>query len=224
MEARLLKSLAIVMAIIFAVPGPVAFALNLGTLQKSSAASIASGETAAFRTLFWSTDTEEYTVTINYTEVPKGWLAIVLPKQFQLGGALSGKTERIYLPGTKNTIEAQVVDIYITAPVKTVSGEYEIILDAIAGTSEGAGFSLFQERKLRFEVNVSGISAEENEKNDNRTTFISISPAMDEKPAEKTQALGTISNPPPESDTDWGVPVLIITAISIIAWRLYKYD
>ncbi|MBU4245480.1 MAG: hypothetical protein KKE71_00380, partial [Nanoarchaeota archaeon] len=85
MEARLLKALIITSLMIFAIP--TAFALNLGTLQKSSTASINSGETAVFRTLFWSADEEEYAVTINDAKVPKGWLIIVLPKQFQLGSA-----------------------------------------------------------------------------------------------------------------------------------------
>lgn len=222
MEARLLKALIITLAIIFAIP--IAFALNLGTLQKSSAASIHSGETAVFHTLFWSIDKEEFTVTMNNTQVPKGWLAIISPKQFQLGGVPTGKTERIYLPSTKNTIDAQAVDIYITAPEKTVSGEYEIIINAIAGNDKDAEFSLFQERELRFRVNVSGTSAEENEIYENRTTFISISPAMDENPNEKTQPEETISNPPPEKGRGWELPLIMITAISLIAWRLYKYD
>lgn len=206
---------------IFAIP--TAFALNLGTLQKSSTASINSGETAVFRTLFWSADEEEYAVTINDAKVPKGWLIIVLPKQFQLGSAPLGKTERIYLPGNKNTIDAKTVDIYITAPEKAVSGEYEIALNAIAGNNKDAEFSLFQERKLHFRINVSGNSAEENKKTVNRTTLISISSFIDGT-APETQSLETVSNPPPEKDTRWKIPLIMIAAISIIAWRLYKYD
>lgn len=231
MEARLLKSLAIAVAILFAIPA--ADALNLGTLQKQTSASINSGETAVFRALFWNSGEEAYTVNINEAQAPEGWLVIVLPRQFRLGGAPLEKTERIYLPGNKKTIGAQAVDVYLTAPERTVSGEYEIILNAAAGESKDAGFSLIQERKLIFKVNVSGNSektsdgANNNYGNGSRSTIINILPPISETGSGgiEMQPEGAQYATPP--DTDSGnkkiVSIILIFGILILARRLYKY-
>ncbi len=225
MEARLLKTLIFISAIILTIQ--TADAINLGTLQKSSAANISDGETAVFRTLFWSTDEEDYAVSIQTLEAPKEWIVMALPEQFVLGKTISGKSERIYLPGAKNTLDAKVVDIYITAPKKTTTGSYNISINAIAGNTNGNGFSLLQERKIRFIVNVLGAPPKpaQIENNADKTVLIDISQTSYDMSSEAKQIAAEQYAEQLQKETEKKtVSWVVIAIISIIAWRLYKHD
>lgn len=207
-----------------------AYAVNLGTLQKSYSANIASGEAAAFQILFWNAGSDEYPVQISEADAPEGWIIIATPKEFRLNSTPSGKIERIYLPSAKNTIGAKVVDVYAAAPKGASIGEYVVALKAITGENKGteSGFSLFQERRFSFKINVVRGSPQKSDKDAgtiNKTVLINTMPLIDEKISYdySTSDNGQVFLQNLKKERTVGYALLIL-AIMIIAWRIYKYD
>lgn len=216
-------------------------AFNLGMLQKSLSANVSAGDTAAFRVLFWNADEIGYTLSINKINAPENWLIIIQPNNFLLNNSLKENIERIYLPGNKTTINAKASDIYITIPEKETVGVYQIVLNAIAGNEKNTGFSLFQERKIMFQVNViKGSEQKINESGDNeprRTVFIDTSSSIDNSDEMGTYSLNNHSgeigvqykNIPyvkvnEEQNKKPYLIIILLFVVIIFAWRIYKYD
>lgn len=216
-------------------------AFNLGMLQKSSSVNVSAGDTTTFRVLFWNADEIGYTLSINKINVPENWLILIHPNHFLLNNSPKEFVERIYLPGAKTTISAKAVDVYITVPKRETVGAYEIVLNAIAGDGKSTGFSLFQERKIIFKVNViKGSEQKTNESGDNeprRTVIIDTSSLIDHSGEINIHSLNNNSgeigaqyqNTPyvqvNEKESKKPYLILILMAIIILfAWRIYKYD
>lgn len=208
-------------------------AFNLGTLQKSEFQNVRAGETAIFLILFWNSEGEEYAVELSGAGLPEGWTIIAAPSRFLLNSTPSGKTERIYLPGPKNTISAKVVEVYVVVPDTAPRGQYEAVLQATAGNSGGAGFSLLQERRFSFTVNVSegffsnhgGAKTSEA----NRAVIVNITPdTANEKMTEEIQSDGFLSTSFGQSsrsgNTTQKLAAAAVIAIIIAAWMVYRHD
>lgn len=224
MEVRLLKYLLLTAAIMsFFIPP--ADALNLGSLQKSLSKNISAGETAAFNILFWNSEEQEYVLEMSNAESPNGWSVIIFPRQFRLNSTPGGKTERIYLPNTKDIITAKIVEVYITVPEGEARGKYTVRLKATAGNGESSGFSVMQERQFLLDVNVIGGRTLRTDGGEKRTVLIDASPLAEVQRAageRASNALSASSELPEGRNIIAGFVALI--AILIAAWRVYGHD
>ncbi|VVB60827.1 Uncharacterised protein [uncultured archaeon] len=200
-------------------------AMNLGTLQKQSSADIGAGETAVFHILFWNAQDQEYSVKISDSKMPQGWTVIVNPKQFLLNSTPAGNTERIYLPGAKNTVIAEVADIYVIVPKNESIGNYIVSIMAAAGNGTGPGFLLMQERQFSFDVNVvRGFVQKPAEAADPRTILINTMPPISEQSAEYNASSNTERTQEENRYGRFAVYLFAGVIIIILAWRVYLHD
>jgi len=216
-------------------------AFNLGMLQKSSSVNVSAGETTTFRVLFWNADENGYDVSINKINAPKNWLIVIHPNHFLLNNNPEGFAERIYLPGAKTTINAKAMDVYITVPERETMGAYEIVLNAIAGDGKSTGYSLFQERKIIFKVDVvKGSEQKTNVSGDNepqRTVIIDTSSLIDHSGEINTYSVNTNSGEINENYKSTSyvqsnekenkkqyLGLLLMAIVILFAWGIYKYD
>lgn len=195
-------------------------AFNLGALQKSSSADVSAGDTAVFRILFWNAEPGEYQLTISDFEVPNGWIVLASPQQFMLNSTPFEKTERIYLSSAKNTISAKAVDIFVTVPENEVIGEYAVVLYAVAGSGSSGSFSIMQERRFLFNLNVV--------KGKQKTSYSGaqknmISAGKDSSEIEVIQITSneTVTGKSGLRSVAYAFGII---AILLIAWRVYKYE
>ncbi len=219
-----LKRILLIMLITTSILPQLSSAMNLGTLQKPSSADISAGETAVFHMLFWSDQEQGYDVRLTDIKAPQGWNVIPNPGQFMLNSTPDGRTERIYLSSAKNTITAKLVDLYVTAPSNEAIGNYTVSLAAAAGSGTGTGFSLVQERRFLFGVNViSGLAPKQAEAADTRTVLIDTIPSMSGQSEENKMLSGTAAETSGEY-TKFAAYLFLIAVIVAIAWRVYRYD
>jgi len=201
-------------------------AFNLGTLQKSTVQDASPGDTLQFSILFWNTGDYSYDVGLENIDIPENWTVISNPDNFYLGSTPVGNIEHIYLPSLKKTVEASLIDIYVSVPEYEISGKKTVIIKAVAG-SPGAvsGFSLKQERLFFFDINVvKDLYPEMPNINMNpKTVSVDINPKVVKEFIDVQPVGGSDITISPETIKTAFV-IFALALIIILAWRIYKYE
>ena len=142
-----------------------------------------------------------------------------------------GAVEHVYLPGLKKAVTASLVNIYVSVPENEISGDYTIIIKAIAGDERDNQLSLKLERLFFFDIHV-----EENIYHASskivlkpKSVIVSIDPRFInnddvEESADKSSNINLISDIIISDVNKILVVFIVIIIILIIAWRIYRYD
>ncbi len=129
-------------------------ALNLGTYPKSDTVSVSAGSYASVDILFWNTGDEKYFVEIEPLRQPESWYVVAIPKKFEIGqGVEYPQKENLLLPGQSAPTAARIVRVVISVPEGAKEGDYEVALQALAGSGQGV-MSVSQARVFSFRVYV----------------------------------------------------------------------
>lgn len=201
-------------------------AFNLGTLQKSAVQDASPGDTVRFAILFWNAGDYSYDVKLENIEVPENWIVISNPDSFYLNSTPVGNIEHIYLPSLKKTIEASLIDIYVSVPDYETPGKKRVIIKAVAGNpGTVSGFSLKQERLFFFDINVVKDLYQDmpNIDMDPKTVSVDINPKIVREFID-TQSAGRsdiIISPETIKTVFFIFGLALIIAL---AWRIYRYE
>lgn len=183
----------------------------LGTLQKKRYIEIESGKIAEFTILFWNSELP-IKIELKKRIVPKNWIVIIEPKEFILNKNFTS-SEIITLQN--KYIKAFPVKIFVIVPEETNPGNYEIVINMVAGRTE-RGISFFQEKSFNFKINVS-------------TPFIEqVKIPINESVAKPVGKTGNSTIPTKEIEEIIKNPIrviffsVVVALFLIVSWVVYR--
>ena len=188
-----------------------AYAINLGSLQKTESLSIHAGETGAAVILLW-TQEDRFPVQMEVTQAPENWNVSVAPKEFELSRSPSGPIEYIMVRGER--LKAQAVKVLIHVPKSEEQKRYEVTVTLVGGSGEHQ-VAVVQERAFRFSVDVLG-KALPGSRTVTETTITET--ARTDSPAGITGMAPAFS---PESNPY--VLFIVLLVILVALWVYYKH-
>lgn len=200
-----LKIVSIVLVLIILVPN-IAQAISFGSIEKIKNLEIEKGNTGKFNLLVWNRESEPYPVIFENYNVPKDWVILVEPNEFILSQEPGGKFEIIQIPG--RTIKAKNVDMYVTVPLDTENGKYNIEIKAIAGNRNDE-ISILHEKIFKLTVTVK--EPEKNNFIDNIGRFT-------------TEIGNTITGFATQNGGSWIFGIVALCLIVFVSWRYYKHE
>jgi uncharacterized membrane protein len=126
-------------------------ASTIGSLQKKSYDKCEPGKSVEFTVLMWNLDSSQIPVHLKVRSVPEDWAVIIRPSDFNLTQNMEENYEYVVIDN--KYVKALPIKVFVKVPSDAESGNYEIIVNGIAGNNENA-ISVIYEKNFKFDVEV----------------------------------------------------------------------
>jgi len=208
-------NLIVMISILVLLLGGIVQAAGFGSSQKNTYSQVKKGETAEFTILFWNVKDSSIPINLKVRQVPEDMPVIIRPDEFILNSSkvteFPAESGKDYVNTQYGLMRTTPVRVLVKVPDDTEEGEYEVLIDAVAGESI-TGISTLLEKTFKFSVNVTSL------------TFFERLSKVPEKLISGISDIGKgitgmFTTP---ADSRIVLIILIIIGISVVFWIIYK--
>jgi hypothetical protein len=189
-------------------------AISLGTTTEGSYSEVLRDETAKFTILLWNSENISYPVKIRATQVPKGLILTIDPKELMLDYSkvttFPAERGKHYVDTKQGIMKTTPINVLVKVPKNFDPGTYDVYVNIVAGKTT-TGVSTFLEKNLKFTLNVITYRP--------RTT---TSIKAGETPIGIEKITGAFSGA--FSGLYAVLIVLLVIAILFVIWRIFKHE